>query len=149
MWYGIKNRKGNLVAVKWRAKPPKPAAFGRKSGEVVEVDVYIGNSVATAAKKPVAAIASTPAPTAATEPEERSFETTVEVCAHRVAVRYWGFDAELTDELEEALTEAGEEHAKECITEGYVCGELNYLHTDFDNGDEQEEIRGWWEIERD
>ena len=104
MWYGIKNRKGNLVAVKWCAKPPKPAAFGRKSGEVVEVDVLVGNPVTMTAREPAAT-------TAATATEERSFETTVEVCAHRVAIRYWDFDAELTDELEEALTEEGEHRA--------------------------------------
>ena len=28
-----------------------------------------------------------------------SFETTVEVCCHRVALRYWDFEHELTDEL--------------------------------------------------
>ena len=78
---------------------------------------------------------------------ERSFETTVEVCAHRVAVRYWDFDAELTDELEEVLTEHGEERARECIVEGYHSGELNCLYTDAQG--EQEEIRGWWEIEND
>ncbi len=134
MWYGIKNRKGNLVAVKWRAKPPKPAAFGRKSGEVVEVDVLVGNPVTMTAREPAAT-------TAATATEERSFETTVEVCAHRVAIRYWDFDAELTDELEEALTEEGERRAQELIIDGYHSGELNCVYRG------EEEIRGWWEIE--
>ena len=75
----------------------------------------------------------------------QSYETTVEVCCHRVAVRYWGFDHELTDELIEVLTNEGEERAQTCIIEGCHSGELNCYYVD---GKKEEEIRGWWEIER-
>ena len=70
-----------------------------------------------------------------------AFETIVEVCCHRVALHYWDFDAELTDELEATLTEEGESRAQECINDGCHSGDLNCLYND-------EEIRGWWEIER-
>ena len=83
----------------------------------------------------------------ATKPVAGTFETTVEVCCHRVAVRYWDFDHELTDELRERLTEEGEECAKACIIDGCSSGSLNCYHVD-DNGGE-EEIHGWWEIEND
>ena len=83
--------------------------------------------------------------TIATAKRTNSFETTVEVCCHRVAVRYWDFDHELTDELIEELTELGEERAKTCIIEGCHNGELNCYYVD---GETEEEIRGWWEIER-
>ena len=59
-----------------------------------------------------------------------SFETTVEVCCHRVAVRYWGFDHELTDELIEVLTNEGEERTSKCIIEGCRSGELNCYYLD-------------------
>jgi hypothetical protein len=77
----------------------------------------------------------------------KSFETTVEVCCHRVALRYWDFDAELTEELEADLTEEGERRAQECIIDGCHSGDLNCLYVD-DKGHD-EEIRGWWEIETD
>lgn len=80
-----------------------------------------------------------------TATEEKSFETTVEICCHRVFLRYWEFDAELTDELREALIEEGESRAQACIIDGCHSGELNCLYVD---GDREEEIRGWWEIER-
>ena len=35
----------------------------------------------------------------------KSFETTVEVCCHQVAIRYWDFDAKLTDENYVEMTE--------------------------------------------
>lgn len=70
---------------------------------------------------------------------EQSYETESEVCCHRVAIRYWGFTSELTDELEAELTEHGEERAKFCIIDGCRSGDLNCLHG-------EEEIRGWWEI---
>ena len=72
------------------------------------------------------------------------YETTVEVCCHRVSLRYWDFDHELTEELEKLLTEEGEHRAQECIIEGCHGGELNCVHTE---GDHDEEIRGWWKIE--
>lgn len=76
--------------------------------------------------------------------ETSSFETTVKVCCHHVAVCYWGFETTLTDELEADLTKEGEHRAQECILQGYCNGELNYLHVDANGKDE--EIRGWWEI---
>jgi hypothetical protein len=76
-----------------------------------------------------------------------TFETTVEVCCHRVALRYWGFTSKLTDGLREELTTSGEDRAKECINDDCREGELNCLHV-ADNGSD-EELRGWWEIERD
>ncbi len=83
----------------------------------------------------------------ATKTAGQSFETTVEVCCHRVALRYWDFTHELTDELRETLTEEGESRAKTCIIDGCHSGQLCCYHVD-DNGSE-EEIYGWWEIERD
>ena len=50
---------------------------------------------------------------ATAEKTTESFETTVEVCCHRVAVRYWNIDHELTDELIEVLTNEGEERRQE------------------------------------
>lgn len=72
-----------------------------------------------------------------------SFETVVEVCAHRVNLRYWDFEQELTDELKERLTTEGEDRAKQCISEGYVSGELVYC-----DPETEEEISGWWEIDK-
>ena len=76
----------------------------------------------------------------------QNFETTVEVCCHRVAIRYWDFEHELTDELKELLTEDGAARAKECIINDYVEGQLCTYHVD-DDGNE-EEIFGWWEIDK-
>lgn len=72
-------------------------------------------------------------------------EGTVEVCCHRVNYRYWGFRTPITDELKDSLQEAAEERSQELIVEGYVSGELNHVYT---TGDRDEEIRGWWEIDR-
>ena len=69
----------------------------------------------------------------------KSFETTVEVCCHRVAIRYWGFDAKLTADLKRDLTREGRQRAKRCIIDGCHSGDLNCLYGN-------EEIRGWWEI---
>ncbi len=73
-----------------------------------------------------------------------SFETTVEVCCHRVALRYWNIDHELTDELIDELTEHGEERAHDCIVEGCRSGQLCCYYYDDES---EEEIFGWWEIE--
>lgn len=73
------------------------------------------------------------------------FESSVSVCCHNVALRYWDFDAELTPELEELLSEHGESRATECIVQGIHSGDLNCLYVDDDG--EEEEIRGWWEID--
>jgi hypothetical protein len=73
--------------------------------------------------------------------ETSHFEGEVSVCAHRVTFRYWDFKCELTDEVKELLEEGAEERAKECIIEGYVEGELNTVV-------DEEEVRGWWEIDR-
>jgi hypothetical protein len=76
----------------------------------------------------------------------KHFEGTASVCAHTVDFRYWDFEAEVTPELEEELTEHAEQRAQECIIEGYHSGELNCLYVSDD--EEEEEIRGWWEIQR-
>jgi hypothetical protein len=76
--------------------------------------------------------------------KEQSFETTVDVCCHRVAVRFWGFTSKLTPELEAHLTEEGEIRAQECIIDGCHSGQLVAF-----NPDTEEEIHGWYEIERD
>jgi hypothetical protein len=72
-------------------------------------------------------------------PQEKSIEFLVEVCCHDVELRYWGFEAEIDEDLKAALQEQGEERAKKCISDGFSSGELNSLYND-------EEIRGWWEI---
>ena len=84
--------------------------------------------------------------TVATANKTNSFETTVEVCCHRVAVRYWDIDHELTDELIDELTEHGEERARDCIVEGCRSGQLCCFYHDDET---EEEIFGWWEIETD
>ena len=96
-----------------------------------------------AARKPAKKRAKKPAKKPAKTYE---FETTVEVCCHRVAVRYWDFTHKLTDDLKETLTNEGEERAKTCIIDGCSSGELNCYYV---NGKREEEIRGWWEIIRD
>ena len=70
----------------------------------------------------------------------------MEVCCHRVAVRYWNFTHKLTDELKETLTNEGEERAKTCIIDGCSSGQLCCYYVD---GKKEEEIFGWWEIIRD
>lgn len=75
---------------------------------------------------------------------QNSFETTAQVCAHRVEIRYWGFRTELTGNLESRLTAEGEERAQELIAEGYIEGELNCYCPATD-----EEICGYWEIKND
>jgi len=77
-----------------------------------------------------------------------SFETTINVCCHDVAIRYWDFEAELTDDLKEILIEEGERRAKEMINDEYSSGNLNCLYVDGEL-DTEEEIGGWWEILRD
>ena len=74
------------------------------------------------------------------------FDTTVEICCHRVALHYWDFTHELTDELKEILIEEGEKRAKHCIIDGYREGTL-YCYIEDNNGSKT--ISGWWEIERD
>ena len=87
-----------------------------------------------------------PAKKPAKKAKTYEFETTVEVCCHRVALRYWDFTSRLTDALKDELTEHGEERAKTCIIDGCSSGELNCYYV---NGKREEEIRGWWEIIRD
>lgn len=71
----------------------------------------------------------------------RQLEGVLHVCAHRVAYRYWDFGSlRLTDEVKESLELQAEERAKECITEGYLAGQL-CGHWD------DHEVFGWWEIE--
>jgi hypothetical protein len=72
---------------------------------------------------------------------EKSYEKRINVCCHRVEIRYWDFEHELDDDLMRALVEEGEHRSKECICANNPCssGELNCLY-------DEEEIRGWWEI---
>lgn len=91
-----------------------------------------------------------PAITPETKQQGKNMKTTsqeyqgeVSVCAHRVSFRYWDFDAQLNSELEQELADHAEERAKECIIEGCSSGQLNFFHTDT-----EEEIGGWWEINR-
>lgn len=65
-----------------------------------------------------------------------SFESTIEVCAHRVTIRWWGAPLE---DMTDILTEHAEEHTKEMITQGYSSGELLYE-------DETRSFQGYWEI---
>lgn len=82
----------------------------------------------------------------ATKKKRRTFDGEVSVCAHRVSFWYDIGERELTDELRERLGEEAESRAKECIIEGCISGELNCL---YDDGSEDAEIRGWWDICRD
>lgn len=74
---------------------------------------------------------------------DEAFETIVEVCCHRVSLRYWNIYHELTPELEAVLTEEGKERADKCIQEGYRSGELCCL---YHHDGVEEEIQGGWEI---
>jgi len=67
-----------------------------------------------------------------------SIDTTIEVCAHRVSVRWW--DGPFED-MTDRLMEHAEERTKEMITQGYYSGELCFE-------DESRSFRGWWEIQR-
>lgn len=60
------------------------------------------------------------------------------VCAHRVR---WWFRTGRKRVLRSDLEEHAEERAEELIRQGYVAGELNYVHRG------EVEIRGWWEIQ--
>lgn len=76
--------------------------------------------------------------------ETRAIEGTINVCAHRVAYSYWEAENDIPDDLVVEMEEEAEERAKKCITEGYVSGDLNFYRSE-----PEEEIRGWWEIQRD
>lgn len=77
--------------------------------------------------------------------KKNTYEGFIEVCAHSVSFYYDLDEREITDDLQEALTEEAENRATKCIVEGYRSGELNCLYVDSDgNGDE---ICGWWQIE--
>ncbi len=79
---------------------------------------------------------------------KQHFEGVVEVCCRRVVFCYWDFEQELTPQLEIELALHAEERAKECIVNGYRSGQLNCFY--YDNVRiHEEEIRGWWEIEKD
>ncbi len=60
-----------------------------------------------------------------------------------ISIRFWGFKAKISSDLEDELLQEGVSRAGEMIQEGYSSGELNCLHVG--NGKE-EEIRGWWEV---
>ncbi len=80
-------------------------------------------------------------------------EQTVDGVLHNVCQHYvtWWYhvpsNREITDDMRTHLEEEAEERAKHCIIEGYDSGELNCLYV-FDDGTD-EELRGWWAIERD
>jgi hypothetical protein len=80
---------------------------------------------------------------------EHEYKGELETCAHRVVFRYWGFKHPLTSELEQELTEEAESRAKACIVEGYRSGDLNCCYHTQQDGSDDEEIRGWWEITTD
>jgi len=67
-----------------------------------------------------------------------SHDAVVEVCAHRVTVRWWGGPLE---GMVDVLMEHAEEHVKEMVTKGYVSGELLWE-------DEDRSFTGYWEIQR-
>jgi hypothetical protein len=67
-----------------------------------------------------------------------SHEDTIEVCAHKVTVRWWGGPLE---DMVPLLMEHAEEHVKEMIVQGYVSGELLW-----EDGDRS--FTGYWEIQR-
>jgi len=67
-----------------------------------------------------------------------SHEDTIEVCAHRVIVRWWGGPLE---DMIDCLMEHAEERVKEMVTQGYVSGELVYE-------DEDRSFTGYWEIKK-
>lgn len=79
--------------------------------------------------------------------DKNSYDGTVTANAHRITFRYWGFEAPLTDEVKELLAEEAEERATAMTAENYQSGELNCC-VYVDGMDEEEEIRGWWEIDR-
>lgn len=68
-----------------------------------------------------------------------SHEEVIEVCAHRVTVRWWGGPLENMIPL---LMEHAEKHTKDMISLGYTSGELLY------EDEEEREFSGYWEIER-
>jgi hypothetical protein len=71
----------------------------------------------------------------------RQLEGLLEICAHRVIWRYWGFGKlRLTQEVIESLELQAEERARFCINDGYEAGQL-CGHWD------DHEVFGWWEIE--
>lgn len=70
--------------------------------------------------------------------EGRSYEDSAEVLLHRVTIRWWDIEGDVTDE--DLLAEA-EEHVREMITEGFHSGMLNH------EGDGTN-AHGWWEIQR-
>jgi len=72
---------------------------------------------------------------------EDSFEKIINVCCHSVIIRFWDIEQDLNDDLIKALEEEGESRARDCISRDYSGGELNCLYLD-------EEIRGWWEIQK-
>lgn len=73
-----------------------------------------------------------------TEPEI-TFLGIVHVCCHPVSFWYEGSE-KITPELGQYLEDEAERRAKECITQGYSQGELNYENNDVN-------YRGWWKIE--
>jgi len=84
-----------------------------------------------------------------TTKKTKSFETEVETCCHHVSVRYWGFNHKLTPELQTELIDEAQRRATDCIIEGFSSGELNCLYHTKQDGSDDEEIRGWWEIKTD
>lgn len=76
--------------------------------------------------------------------DKRGIKGEIEVCAHRVSYSYWNAENEINDEVAAEMEEHAEDRAKECITQGYHSGELNFYRAE-----PEEEVRGWWEIRRD
>jgi hypothetical protein len=75
-----------------------------------------------------------------TTKDEVAYCGMVHVCCHPVTFWYEG-PQPISTPLEIYLTDEAERRAKECITQGYNQGELNYENNDVN-------YRGWWKIER-
>jgi hypothetical protein len=67
-----------------------------------------------------------------------SYETTIEVYAHRITIRWWGGPLE---DLIPVLMEQAEDRVRECIVQNFTSGELVYE-------DENRSFTGYWEIQK-
>ena len=83
-----------------------------------------------------------PQPVKEKKPKGRFHEGVIHVCAHRVSFFYRLPPKKRisTDDLSR-MTMGAEERAQECISQGYVEGELNYQTEKF-------QATGWWTIEK-
>jgi hypothetical protein len=82
-----------------------------------------------------------PQPVKEKKPKGRFHEGSTQVCAHRVSF-YYRLPPRVRISKDELfrMTEAAEERAQECITQGFTQGELNYET-------ERLQATGWWRID--